>query len=760
MYARPRVLATLLAVGCHGMISGGDTGEGGSAGGGATGGSGAGGSGGTTVDNKTGVFLSEIMYHAVLDDGVTEDHEFIELHNRGDKAVLLAGWTIGGDVRFAFPASTSIQSGQYLVVAKNRAELLKVAGYRLAPENVLGDYMGQLNNGGGQILLNGAAGNVDAVVFDDAFPWTSGADALGAQEDFLAADLLPLDKHRFMGRSLERVSFDVPAGEPANWVASMVDGATPGRANGGAGEIRPIVVELSVTPRGGTGKIIRATNPAVVQVKFSDRGVVRDPEVEYFVDDLAVTNEAIKPVKLTGGLAELPMQADRAIVRYRIMGDRGRGRELISPHASDPFAWHAYFVTPAPASSAPVYEVLIAMPSWNRMWDAIAPGRLIGMCQPNLRWNENVPGVYVYDGVVYDVRVRYGGSPYNRRLGRTIARWPAGAAPTGPAPMLALSWRFKFPRYNKLLGQRTGSYLNKLSQSCPGIGWTVEGKLMNQAGVPAIDVRFGRQYVNGNYYNYVMEKEDLDAELIKKRWKGVTGDLYKPDGATLPVDQGPWGPADGRLITDFCGFPARQRWEYTYDIKTDGKGLDDIIAMLTALQAARAGGVPAMKKFFTDSFDYQEILSYLAVRNWSAPWDDAFHNYFLFRRSDGKWTMLPDDFDGEIGKQRRYAGNVSFFIGELGDPQNNSTGLPGEWWSYYKDTFFKAYREEFKQKLRDLDKTILNPAAVLPAIDEAARTLSVPDMMASPAGMACNPVTEIDGMKRFVNERHTAILGL
>src|SRR5262245_62074594 len=146
------------------------------------------------------VRFSELMYHPVLENAVVDNHEFIELYNQSATAVSLAGWKLVGVVSYAFPAGTSIAPGQYLVVAKNRQRLAEVAAYKLTAANLLGDYDGDLDNGGGQVmLLDAADALVDAVDYNDKFPWPVAADALGAGESWLPAELLPLTKHQYMG---------------------------------------------------------------------------------------------------------------------------------------------------------------------------------------------------------------------------------------------------------------------------------------------------------------------------------------------------------------------------------------------------------------------------------------------------------------------------------------------------------------------------------------------------------------------------------
>jgi spore coat protein CotH len=52
------------------------------------------------------------------------------------------------------------------------------------------------------------------------------------------------------------------------------------------------------------------------------------------------------------------------------------------------------------------------------------------------------------------------------------------------------------------------------------------------------------------------------------------------------------------------------------------------------------------------------LLNYLAVMNWSGPFDDMFQNYFFYqRRSDGLWILSPWDLDLDPDRYR--------IIGEL-----------------------------------------------------------------------------------------------
>ena len=119
---------------------------------------------GAPLQAQPQVVISEIMYHpveepvvnangfAVLD--LTADvHEYVELHNPGSTAIRLAGWRFSGEISFTFPATATIQPGQYLLVAKDQARLAAVPAYGLNAAELLGPFVGQLSNKGGTLRL-------------------------------------------------------------------------------------------------------------------------------------------------------------------------------------------------------------------------------------------------------------------------------------------------------------------------------------------------------------------------------------------------------------------------------------------------------------------------------------------------------------------------------------------------------------------------------------------------------------------------------
>ena len=137
------------------------------------------------------VVINEIMYNPIsLDD----NDEYVELHNHGDKAVDLSNWEFNDGITFTFPDMTMLPAAGYLVVAKNREQLLaKHKG--IDPKLVLGNYNGTLSNRGERLLLtepkealhDGRAVAtkplrvpVDEVTYHDSAAWGEWSDAGGS----------------------------------------------------------------------------------------------------------------------------------------------------------------------------------------------------------------------------------------------------------------------------------------------------------------------------------------------------------------------------------------------------------------------------------------------------------------------------------------------------------------------------------------------------------------------------------------------------
>ncbi len=697
------------------------------------------------------VFVSEIMYHPVLERSLEEEHEFVEIHNAGASELSLAGWSIAGGVDFVFPEGASIAAGGYRVVAKSRERLAEV--YDLPVESIFGDYERELDNGGEKVVLIGADGQgVDQVTYDDDFPWPIAADGLGAGEEWLRRDLLPLADHAHKGHSLERISFDIPGADVVNWAPSPLDGATPGAANASAADTPPTIVTwISVFPERTEEDLVREDDTVRIQVQLRPTRPSGAVELDFFIEDVERDDETIETIALTddgrGGdviagdsvyAALLPAQADNTIVRYRVRADvDGSGSKVLSPRPTDPNEWHAYFVSPVIDTETRVYQVFISRRNWGTMWNNIQGGRVRG-CAPSPTWNARVPAILVHEGRVFDIFTRYQGSRWNRTNGPAISRWPFPGPTSGG--VRALSWRLALPRYNQLEG-RSVIVLNKLTQGCPGYNAGVGYRLFERAGIPASRTRFARLHVNGGYYHYMIELERPGEDMMRRVHaeeaarnpdspRERVGHLYKSAGCTC--DEGPWGWGDQRLLNDFCGHPKELRYAFTYDRKTHGWDThDEFIALIEELHRARSGGVPAIRAYFEEHFDIELLMNYLAIINYQVPFDDMFQNHFMYQRlSDGKWLLMPWDLDRNFGEWKGAV--ASIYVGEQGDPDNRSG-----WWNRLKDAFFKGFRDEFADHMLLMNNTILHPDRIRQLVEEVRSEANQAEARQAPAGISC-----------------------
>ncbi|MGH9360627.1 MAG: CotH kinase family protein, partial [Thermoanaerobaculia bacterium] len=514
--------------------------------------------------------------------------------------------------------------------------------------------------------------------------------------------------------------------------------------------------------------------PVQVRARFEPIERVSQVSLEYFIDDVAATGEATTTVALRDDGAPgidpaadddewsvvLPALPDNTLVRYRIKGDRGAGVEVISPRPSDPRAWHAYFVTPVVNTQTRLYHVLIAPANWTQMWNNIQGGR-VSNCAPRASWDATVPAVFVHEGRVHDVFARYQGSRYNRSNGPQIASWPY-PGPSAPSPLRALSWRFSLPRYAQLEG-RSDLTLNKLTQGCPGLDAGVGYQLYAAVGVPAPTTRYARLHVNGGYYHYMIEYERPGEEMMR-RWhrereaadptlpREKVGHLHKSAGCNC--DEGPYGWGDERTLFASCGHAALVRYQYTYDRKTHGwDGYENIQSVIEEMNGLR-GDDEAMRVFFEERFDLELLLNYLAIMNWSVPFDDMFQNHFLYQRlSDGKWIPTPWDLDLNFGGWK--GASASIYMGEQGNLDNRSG-----WWNYMKDSFLKAYRPEFETRLLELTNTVLHPDEIDRLVGEVLAQANPAEAAQAPAGVACSFTTDAATMRNFAVQRHQVVNSL
>jgi len=131
------------------------------------------------VSVNTSIVINELMYHPYENDDALE---YIELYNRGNEAVDMSGWSFDEGVDFVFPVGTTLQAGEYLVVAKDYKAITKK--YRIT--NAIGDFAGTLDNDGERVELVDALGNtVDDVRYAPGGRWPIWAAGWGSSLELI-----------------------------------------------------------------------------------------------------------------------------------------------------------------------------------------------------------------------------------------------------------------------------------------------------------------------------------------------------------------------------------------------------------------------------------------------------------------------------------------------------------------------------------------------------------------------------------------------
>ncbi len=122
--------------------------------------------------------INEILYNAAGD----RPNEFVEIHNPCEEAIDLTGFRFTRGVDYDFPDGTTLQGGEYLVIAED-PEWLK-SHYDIT--NVLGPYEGRLSNRGENLRFidpNGII--VDEVRYFDGGNWAGLADGKGSSLELI-----------------------------------------------------------------------------------------------------------------------------------------------------------------------------------------------------------------------------------------------------------------------------------------------------------------------------------------------------------------------------------------------------------------------------------------------------------------------------------------------------------------------------------------------------------------------------------------------
>jgi hypothetical protein len=608
---------------------------------------------------RGGVVVNEVFYNAPNDlDGV----QWLELHNAGDAAVDVGGWTLDGGKVYTFPPGTSIDGRGFVVVA------LDVEEFKKAYKDVaaLGPLKRRLKRGGERIELRDAAGaTVDVVRYKDEAPWPASADGYSA--------------------SLERICPTAPGDSAENWAGSPLPdkpapAGTPGKQNANYSAAVPPVVTVGDAPA-----TVAPDQPLRVEAQVKG-GAVR--EVTLLYQNTAPGKDEGKEVAVPmaageGGrfVASIPAQPADTLVRYRVKATGEGGAERLFPAEHDlrptlstyvhgpwepakvsfgivllggpdraaaaaqeqrqPFGPGRFgppgrFRGPGPGGFGPPPGGLGPPPGAPRQQQPAAPGQ-----QP-----PGPPGGGFGPPGGFGPRGGFGppgrfGPPGFGREAEETPRAPRGTSAflyvdhdTGRATLfdyVNAVQRGRRPGFKIFFHKdRPLNHVTAVSMVFEGSEMSLLAEALSydvyrRAGNAAPLTEFVRLWVDGKMAGYQLMVERPNKSFLRRNKLAGGGNLYKARW----FGQGIVGQHVKKTNTQ--------------------TGHEDLIAVVDALEAA-AADADKQWQVIQDNFDIDEMATFFAVNTALSHWDGFFNNYYTYHDPrTNKWQMYPWDHDQTWG---------------------------------------------------------------------------------------------------------------
>ena len=645
--------------------------------------------------------------------------EFIEIYNPGPDAVDLNGWRLSSAVNFVFSGPTPLPVGSFVLVSEDPATMSATFGV-----SALGPWQGKLSSDGETVRLRDTTDAViDEADYKVGFPWPVTANGGGP--------------------SIELINPALDNGLGSSWRASDSE-PTPGTANSVfATNTAPAIRKVSHSPKTPTsGEDItisaRVTDPdgvasVALQYQLVTPGnyipsrlphpivsrripaALTDPETPLIenpdYNDPAnwitlsmLDNDGIFSV-------EIPAQAHRTLLRYRITVEDDLGLTARVPYPDDAalnFACFIYDGVPdyndhpsSDLTTLPVYQVVTRDADWRDCY-AWNPAEQINQGQGHAdRHFYNWTGTFVYNGVVYD-NIRYRLRGANGRYQRSGKR----------------SMRFRFNDGNYIQAHRQDGtpFGQKWRTLSTGKGFENRGTLTyslnealnmylwNKIGLPAQNTLWTHLRVvdsaeeapdqwRGDFWGLQYVVETYDVRFLKEHGL-AKGNIYK-------------------LINQEKSWQEQQRYQGAF-APTDGSDHDTIENTLTGNSS---------ESFIRDHINLEKYYLYHglseAIRNYDF-WPSANKNMAYYFSPDytvgnggkGKLWILPWDSDATWGPTFNRGHDVvynSIFPSFSTGGDNAST--PELWPGYYNT-------------VRELRNLLWQEDQINPLIEEFAKVIA------------------------------------
>lgn len=657
------------------------------------------------------VVINEVLYQPADRD---PRHEFIELHNAGTDAQLLAGWKLVNGVQFELP-SISLPSGAYLVVAADES-----AFRQLHPDVtlVVGGWSGRLANRGERIALADANGIVrDEVRYADEGEWSQ---RRLEEADHGFRGWSWESDHDGRGMSLELVDPRLPNDVGMNWLASQSMGGTPGRVNSQhATKYAPLMTRARQFP-----EVPKSSQSVVVSVDvFADPATrvsgwlyYRADGEERFQAAPLARWAAPRDDKATAHTysAVIPRQPHGTIVEFYLMATDGSGLARRYPDfASDDSSRSANLLyqvlddVPAPEQWQPGQEpiVYLIMSEQERQLLAdIGDGPLF-QAESNAQMNATFVRV---DGT--GVELRYNVGIRNR----------GGASRVGPPNNYRINLRHDEPVEGDVALHFNSAFIH--SQ-------ILGSAIYRLAGLVAADAAPVQVRVNG------LNLAEPDGPKMFGRYAqvdAITGSF--PDDRFPNDSRGNLyrGFAAGTKTADLSYLgPVASEYEATYSKETNEEVDDwsDLIQLTRVLTEVSDDEFLAQ---IDHVIDVDQWLRFLALDSLLGNRETGLStgsgdNYWLYRGTiDTRFQIIPHDLDTLLGRGRLGQPNRSIF---------SYTAIAGLNRLLTHPQIVPRYYQAFV----DLIDEVYNPQVLHPLMDQL-----LGDFVST---------AELDSMKQFVVDR-------
>ena len=197
------------------------------------------------------------------------------------------------------------------------------------------------------------------------------------------------------------------------------------------------------------------------------------------------------------------------------------------------------------------------------------------------------------------------------------------------------SYRIKFNKYvkgNKLLG---------LDELCLNNGYSdasymreyLHYEILRSLGMNVPETVFCRVYLNGEYAGLYLAVEGLDSTFLKDNF----GENYK-DGNFYKMDEG-------------ATLEYRENGDYSYaDLKSGSdENLESFAEFVKALNDVPTGEKGELESILDVDSALKYIASNTVLCNYDSYNGNRHHNYYLYENADGKFTVVPWDFNMSFG---------------------------------------------------------------------------------------------------------------